>query len=101
MNAVERSNVRLPISVALILLGIRGVLLWLVVPLSLIAWPCLWPILRRHNIRLAQFLGWVDLNLISAIEHSILRPLIGVPLPWSSARELPTITHRIGISAPV
>ena len=101
MNVVERSNVRLPISVALILLGIRGVLLWLVVPLSLIAWPCLWPILRRHNIRLAQFLGWVDLNLISAIEHSILRPLIRVPFPWSSARELPTVTHRIGITAPV
>ena len=101
MCAVERSNVRLPISVALILLGIRGVLLWLVVPLSLIAWPCLWPILRRHNIRLGQFLGWVDLNLISTIEHSILRPLIKVPLPWTSTRELPNVTHRIGVLDPV
>ena len=61
MKSVARFNVRLPITVVLILLGMRGVLLWLVVPLSLIAWPCLWPILRRHNIRLAQFLGWVDL----------------------------------------
>jgi len=101
VKSVARFNVRLPISVVLILLGMRGVLLWLVVPLSLNAWPSLWPILRRHNVRLGQLLGWVDLNLISAIEHSILRPLIKVPLPWTSTRELPNVTHRIGVLDPV
>ena len=100
MNGVEESQVRLPIFTGLVLLGIRGVALWLVVPVSLFAWPCLWPILRRRNIQLSQFLGWVDLNLISAIEHSVLRPLIGVPIPWTSTRELPNVTHRIGISDP-
>jgi hypothetical protein len=100
VNGRERSQVRLPIIPGLLLLGIRGIALWLVIPVSLIAWPCLWPILRRRNTRLSQFLGWVDLNLISAIEHSVLRPLIAVPFPWTSPRELPNVTHRIGISDP-
>jgi hypothetical protein len=100
VKGMQRSQARLTIFTGLILLGIRGVALWLVVPVSLIAWPCLWPILRRRNIQLSQFLGWVDLNLISAIEHSVLRPLIEVPLPWTSTHELPNVTHRIGISDP-
>lgn len=100
VKGIERSQVRLPIFTGLILLGIRGVALWLVVPVALIAWLFWWPILRRSDIQLSQFLGWVDLNLISAIEHSVLRPLIRVPLPWTSTRELPNVTHRIGTSDP-
>jgi hypothetical protein len=45
------------------LLLLRGVLLWLVIPVA----TCLWIIVRtvgRHRrLKLGQFLGWADLNL--------------------------------------
>jgi hypothetical protein len=86
--------------VALLLLLIRGVLLFLVIPAGLVWWLVAWPILRRRRIRLAQLLGWLDLNLIAAIEHSILRPVIASPLPWTHAKALPSTSHRIRLSDP-
>jgi hypothetical protein len=92
---------RLPLPVALLLLLVRGLLLWLVVPVTFVGWLAAWPILRRRKIRLGQLLGWMDLNLIAAIEHSILRPLLASPFPWTPAKELPNISHRIGLLDPV
>jgi len=83
--------------VALLLLLVRGVLLWLVIPATFVWWLAAWPVLRRRGVRLVQLIGWVDLNLIAAIERSILRPLVASPLPWTPAKALPYISHRIGL----
>ena len=71
------------------MLLVRGVLLWVVVPLSLILWLALWPVLRFHRVRLGQFLGWIDLNLVALIEGTILRPMLPAPFPWTPVRALP------------
>jgi hypothetical protein len=73
-------QVKLPVAVAASLLVLRGVLLWLAVPLALVPWPAAWPFLRRRSVPFAQFLGWVYLNLVAGIERCVLRPLIHSPL---------------------
>lgn len=35
----------------LLLLSVRGVLLWLIVPLAVVAWILLWPLMRRRSDR--------------------------------------------------
>jgi len=80
----------------LLLLLIRGGLLWVVIPLSFGWWCCAWPFLRRRQVRLAQFLGWVDLNLVAGIERTVLRPLIRVRRDWTPASAMSTVSHRIG-----
>ncbi len=97
MSQSDRGQRRLPTIVALLLLLIRGVLLWLVIPAALVWWLVAWPILRRRRVRLAQLLGWTDLNLMAAIEHSILRPLIASPLPWTPAKALPNVRHPVDL----
>jgi hypothetical protein len=82
------------------MLVIRGILLWIVVPLAIVIWLPLWPLLRAHKVTIGRFLGWVDLNLVALIEHTVLRLLLSDPLPWTSARALPNVTHRIGIFDP-
>jgi hypothetical protein len=87
----------LPVVPALLLLLIRGVALWIVIPVTVLVWLVAGARLRRRAITLAQFLGWVDLNLVALIERSVLRPFVSVPMPWSSAKEIPTVTHRISL----
>lgn len=77
------------------LLLIRGVLLWVVVPLGVVFWLLLWPYLRFKRVRLGQLLGWIDLNLVAFIERTILRRLLPDRVPWTPARALPSISHRI------
>jgi hypothetical protein len=83
------------------LLLIRGLLLWLVVPLGLVLWLLLWPLLRARRVRLGQFLGWMDLNLVALLQHSLLRPLFVSRAPWIPASGLPSVSHRIGFLDPV
>jgi hypothetical protein len=80
----------------LLLLLVRAVLLWIVVPVTLIAWLLMWPYLRARRVGAGQLLGWADLNLVATIEHTILRPLQPSPYPWIPLRALPTVAHRIG-----
>ena len=77
------------------LLVIRGVLLWIVVPLTICAWlPALfW--LRRRGVNLGQFLGWVDLNFVACLQRTVLRPLFRSPIAWVPARLMPEVTHRL------
>ncbi len=97
----EQPTNRLPVGPALLMLMIRGVLLWLVVPATAFCWLLAWPVWRLKRIRLAQLLGWVDLNLVAAIERSVLRPLVSTPLPWTPAAELRNVKHRISAVDPV
>ena len=39
-----------------------------------IAWVLGAPRLHKRGIKIGQFLGWIDVNLIALIQHSLLRP---------------------------
>ena len=83
----------------LLLLGVRGVLLWPVVPLAF----CLWILLLLPRavfgssyVSPGKVIAWADLNLTAAIGLLLLRPL-GKDVhftPWSA---LETIEHRVSI----
>ena len=81
----------------LALLILRGILLWIVIPLGFLAWVILTPWLHARRVTLGQFLGWDDNNLVAALERSVLRPLFRQPpQPWIPARDIERVQHRIG-----
>jgi hypothetical protein len=49
----------------LVVLVLRGLLLWLVVPIAVIAWPVVRARQRKSGVSLGQYLGWIDLNLVA------------------------------------
>ena len=57
-----------------VLLTVRGVLLWVVLPLGCAAWVLVTPWLHKRGIKFGQFLGWIDINLIVLVQRSLLRP---------------------------
>ena len=70
------------------LLVIRGLLLWIIVPLTFVVWVLLMParaarrvFLRRRSPSLRQYITWADAVLIAALERSVLRP-IGIINDW-------------------
>jgi glycerol-3-phosphate acyltransferase PlsY len=78
-----------------LLLLVRGVLLWLIIPFAVICWLLSWPWLQDRDIMLAHILGWLDLNLIAALTHSLLLPLVRRAAPFQPLREMGEVTHRI------
>ena len=64
---------------------VRGVLLWVVVPLAVASWLLLAIVLRRRGVTLGKFLGWVDLNLVAFLGRTILRPIVRAPDPRGQA----------------
>lgn len=83
------------------LLLLRGILLWLVVPITVLVWVPTSLRLHRRGVTLGQFLGWVDLNLIALLAHTLLRPLFRDPPPWVPVVEMPGVTHRVGLLDPM
>lgn len=86
----------------LCLLFIRGVLLWLVVPVATIVWlfGAYWFV--RDGASLGQFLGWVDNNFLIVIERSLLRPFFEKPThPWVPYVNIAEVTHRISLLDPL
>lgn len=81
-------------------LVVRGVLLWLVVPGGFVWWLVAWPWFRSRHVRLSQLLGWLDLNLIAAISHTVFRPLLRQPARYWTANEMSTVAHRILVADP-
>jgi hypothetical protein len=86
----------------LLLFCVRGVLLWLVVPLAF----CLWILLLlpravfgRTYVSPGKVIAFADLNLSAAIGLLLLRPL-GKDVPFTSWSELETIEHRVRIVDP-
>ncbi len=86
---------RVSIIAGLALLCLRGVLLWVIIPVATLVWlpASVW--LRRRGVKLGQFLGWVDLNLIAFLERTILRPLFRSAIPWTPPRAMREVTHRV------
>ena len=81
----------------LLLLILRGILLWIVIPLAFLAWLLLLPWLHSRRVTVGQFLGWVDNNFIAALQRSVLRPLFqSPPQHWIRAHDIERVTHRIG-----
>jgi len=85
-----------------VLLAVRGLLLWLVVPLALLLWLLLTPmraILHRSFISPGKVIGWADLNLTAAVGHILIRPF-GRPVgftPWSG---MASVDHRVSVIDP-
>lgn len=82
-----------PAGVALLL--VRGVLLWIVVPVAFVCWLVLAVALRRRGVTLGKFLGWVDLNLVAFLGRTILRPIVRTPLNWVPVSAMPEVRHRL------
>lgn len=81
----------------LVLLFIRGVLLWLLVPLGFVVWVlgAVWLIGRGAT--LGKFLGWLDSNFIIILERTLLRPFFAEPThPWVPFADIAGVTHRVG-----
>jgi hypothetical protein len=83
------------------LLLIRGVLLWLVVPLATLSWLVVRVGGRARAITLGQFLGWMDVNLIACIQRTIVRPLVRFPVDRVPASDMRQVTHRLCAIDPV
>jgi hypothetical protein len=82
-------------------LVIRGLLLWLVVPLAVICWLPLRFALRRRGATFGRYLGWVDLNLVACLERSVLKPIMRNPAKWVPVAEMPRVTHRVRLLDPL
>jgi hypothetical protein len=89
---INRSgNQQMSAFAGVVLLLVRGLLLWLVIPIASLVWLvlCVW--LLRKGVGLRQFLGWVDLNSVAFLQRSILRPFVPSPAACRtrSARRTP------------
>jgi hypothetical protein len=76
-----------------LLVLLRGILLWLLIPLGTVAWVLTLPFSRRG---LGNFLGWLDYNMIALLQRTVFR--VGYPEPscrWVHFRDLSTVKHRI------
>ena len=96
----DMASPRGPIAAGVAHLLLRGVLLWVVVPVA----TCVWIMLaagRHRPAGLGQFLGWVDLNLTAGLQRTALRPLFGAHPQWTPWSEVGQVTHRVRLLDPV
>lgn len=101
MSSDQRPVLRLRWFSGSVLLLIRGVLLWVIIPLGTIWWVVGLPTWRKRRIALGQLLGWADWNLMVAIERSLLRPFVRKPPSWIPLTDMSTVTHRVRSVDPV
>jgi hypothetical protein len=81
---------------SVLLLVLRGVLLWVVVPLTFVVWllAIAWTIPR--HISLGHMLGWVDINFTMILIRGPLRPFFReAPMDWIPLRDMAGVRHRI------
>lgn len=79
---------------ALLLLLIRGILLWLLIPIAVLMWIVLhsW----GQNSSLGACVGSYDINMCAALQRSLLRPLIPDPtVDYVPLSKMTEVTHRI------
>ena len=75
------------------MLLVRGVALWLLVPIVVISYP----VVRATGMQvsLGQALGWVDLNLIAVLQRAFTWRVFPEPVRFARWHEMPSVTHRI------
>lgn len=79
--------------VQFVLLVLRGALLWVVVPVAVLAWPFLG---LSTGASLGSCIGWFDLNLIAFLQRGVLRFAIREPLAaWVPLARMRTTEHRV------
>jgi hypothetical protein len=78
-------------------LVIRGLLLWVVVPVATFWWLTMKVVRRGRGVTLGQFIGWCDINLIAGIQRSVMRPVVRWPADWVPASAMPEVTHRVSL----
>lgn len=84
--------------VQIVLLGLRGILLWIVVPLAAVAWLVLGP---STGASLGACVGWFDLNLMALLQRGILRFALREPTAsWVPLARMRTTEHRVTILGP-
>jgi len=82
---------------ALLLLLIRGTLLWFLIPLAALVWMLTLEWARRKGASLGAFLGWMDINMNFLLGRGPLRPFFrGLTFTWVPFAERAGVTHRIG-----
>lgn len=84
----------------LLVLVLRGVSLWLVVPIAVLAWPVVRARQRKSCVSLGQYLGWIDLNLIACLQRLATPMLVRHPIAWTPGADLSTVTHRLRATDP-
>jgi hypothetical protein len=75
---------------------LRGVLLWILVPVAWLIWAFSWPIWKKRNVRAGQFIGWADLNFQALLHRSLFRPFVKEPVAPVPVSGIPQVTHRVG-----
>jgi len=95
MNDKQPPN-RLRFIGLVLMLLVRGVLLWVVIPASAIWWLTAIPVnalMRKQYISLGQTIGWADLNLMALLNLGRLNPFVS----WSKASN---VEHRVSLIDP-
>lgn len=79
----------------LAILFLRGLLLWVVVPLAALSWIALGPLTTAS---LGACVGWFDLNLVVLLQRIVFLPSTREPpLAWVSLSKMKTTEHRFRI----
>jgi hypothetical protein len=80
-----------------LLVCIRGLLLWIALPLAFLVWLVRLPygVLTRRRAGFGAVAGWFDLNLIAAIERSLLAPIATTRQEFVPWRDLADVEHRV------
>ena len=84
----------------LLVVVLRGLFLWLVVPIAVLAWSVVRARQRTSGVSLGQYLGWIDLNLIAGLQRLATPMLIRHPIAWTPRADLATVTHRLRATDP-
>lgn len=86
------------IAAGFVLLIIRGVALWLVVPVSVLTYPAIRVLGNRVTV--AQTMGWADLNLIALLQRAFPRRAFPNRVSFVGWRAMASVTHRISLIDP-
>jgi hypothetical protein len=84
---------------SVLVLVIRGVLLWAIVPLTFAVWllTLLWTIPRQINF--GAMLGWVDINFQMILTRGPFRlSFRESKAEWVPLRDMATVRHRVWFS---
>ena len=83
----------IPPEAALVLLTIRGFLLWLVIPIGFVAWLTYFWWARAAS--LGQCLGWFDLNLVAFLQRMLKRFIPRATVRRVPSNRMSAVTHRV------
>jgi hypothetical protein len=82
------------------LLAVRGLLLWILIPLGFVLWLLVFSWTGR--VGPGAFLAWLDLNLLAALQRVLLRSASGQPpmprVEFVPLRRLQFVSHRVHLA---